>query len=58
MVGTPWEMRLLGNYVLREKGGSVYGYISKISMIPEMKIGMCETSYTKVMKNSRLSVLP
>ena len=39
VVGTPWEMKILDDMVIREKGGSVYVYDSIVSILPEMKVG-------------------
>lgn len=39
VIGTPWEMKILDDMVIREKRGYVYGYDSIVSILPEMKVG-------------------
>lgn len=39
VVGTPWEMIILDDLLLRSKGGDVYGYSSIIELFPELKLG-------------------
>ncbi|XP_062513300.1 putative beta-lactamase-like 1 [Corticium candelabrum] len=38
--GTPWEMRLMHNYLVRRKGGNVPGYSALFSFIPELQLGV------------------
>ena len=39
VVGTPWEMKIRDDMVIREKSGYIYGYDSIVSILPEMKVG-------------------
>ena len=39
MIGTPWEMTIVDDLLIRRKRGYVYGYDSLIVLLPEMKIG-------------------
>jgi len=39
VIGTPWEMTISGDMLIRRKAGSVYGYDSLITLLPEMKLG-------------------
>ena len=48
--GTPWEMRLIQNYLVRRKGGNLLGYSGLISFIPDLQLGktcvhMCYKKY-------------
>jgi len=38
VIGTPWEMTIVDDLLIRRKRGYVYGYDSLIVLLPEMKI--------------------
>ena len=39
VVGTPWEMEIVDDLLIRRKRGYIYGYDSVIVLLPEMKVG-------------------
>ncbi|XP_022779246.1 putative beta-lactamase-like 1 [Stylophora pistillata] len=38
VVGTPWEITILDDLLLRMKGGDVFGYHAAIQLLPELKL--------------------
>ena len=38
-VGTPWEMQVVNDLILRRKNGYIYGYSSSMILVPEIKLG-------------------
>lgn len=38
--GTPWEMRLIQNYLVRRKGGNLLGYSGLFSFVPDLQLGV------------------
>ena len=39
ILGTPWEMTLIDGYLSRNKNGYIYGYSSRVYLVPELKVG-------------------
>lgn len=46
LIGTPWEMEIVDDLLIRRKQGSVYGYSSVIVVLPEMKVGKQKRTLT------------
>ena len=55
VIGTPWEMVISGDLLIRKKQGDVYGYNSLIILLPEMKLG--KYSYSACIANSNSKAL-
>jgi len=38
--GAPWEMSMMENYLVRNKGGAIDSYLTQFAIVPELQLGL------------------